>query len=49
MSIKIAVMVNNLRLDFMESLKFTADNGCTGVHMSVTPERSPEALDAAGR
>ncbi len=49
MSIKIAVMVNNLRLDFMESLKFTADNGCTGVHMSVTAERSPEALDAVGR
>ena len=49
MSIKIAVMVHNLRLEFMEALKFTADNGCTGVHMVVSPDKSPESLDAAGR
>ncbi|MBR4674309.1 MAG: sugar phosphate isomerase/epimerase [Victivallales bacterium] len=47
--LKIAVMVHNLRIDFMEALKFTADMGCTGVHMAISKERCPESLDAAGR
>ena len=47
--LKIAVMVHNLRVDFLEALKFTADMGCTGVHMAISKERCPESLDAAGR
>ena len=46
--LKIAVMINNLRTDFLDSLKFTADHGCRGVHMSFTQEYNLNS-DAATR
>lgn len=47
--LKIAVMVHNLRMDIKEAMKFTADMGCTGVHLACSRGYGPNDLDAAGR
>jgi len=48
--LKIAVMVNNLKMDPYEGFKAIADMGVSGVHLSVGGGQfAPDALDSSGR
>lgn len=50
MSIKIAIMVHNLRMGVYEGMEAAARMGVTGVHLSASREGfRPSDLDAAGR
>jgi sugar phosphate isomerase/epimerase len=50
MSVKIAVMVHNLRMDAYEGMEAAARMGATGIHLSAGAKGfRPEDLDAAGR
>ena len=48
-SLKIAVMLPNLKMDPYDGLKAIAEMGVPGVHLSATRAFSPDNLDAVGR
>lgn len=49
-TLKIAVMLGNLKMDLYEGMKVVADMGVPGLHISVDGGPwSPDKLDAAGR